>query len=127
VAFAHPVTVRFAETDAMGIVHHSSYLLWMEEARVAYLAARGRPYEVLHEAGEDFAVLEAQVTYRQAIRFAEPVTVLVQPPGLKGARFSIDYEIRVRDALRATARTVHATMSRDGRPRRPPSWLTELT
>ena len=38
-AFSHQVRVRFAETDAQAIAHHASYVVWLEEARVAYLAA----------------------------------------------------------------------------------------
>jgi acyl-CoA thioester hydrolase len=37
--FEHTVRVRFAETDAQGIAHHASYVVWLEEARVAHLAA----------------------------------------------------------------------------------------
>ena len=39
--FAHVLRVRFAETDAMGVVHHASHLPWLEEARVALLAHGG--------------------------------------------------------------------------------------
>ena len=43
-AFHHHLRTRFAETDAMGVVHHAAYLPYLEEARVAYLRAIGRPY-----------------------------------------------------------------------------------
>ena len=42
--YVHELRVRFAETDAMGVVHHAAYLPYLEEARVAYLRAKGRPY-----------------------------------------------------------------------------------
>ena len=45
--YTHTVRVRFAETDAMGIVHHSRYLPYLEEARVAYLRHLGHPYPAL--------------------------------------------------------------------------------
>ncbi len=51
--FTHRIRVRFAETDAMGIVHHSRYLLYMEETRVEYLRFLGHPYAELREAGLD--------------------------------------------------------------------------
>ena len=47
--FAHPLRVRFAETDAMGIVHHSRYLPMLEEARIAYLRHIGHPYQEIRE------------------------------------------------------------------------------
>ena len=42
--FVHRIRVRFVETDAMGIVHHSNYLHYFEEARVAYLRHIGHPH-----------------------------------------------------------------------------------
>ena len=38
------LAVRFVETDAMGVVHHSNYLVWFEAARVAWMDAAGMPY-----------------------------------------------------------------------------------
>ncbi|NCW48253.1 MAG: hypothetical protein EBV88_02085, partial [Actinobacteria bacterium] len=49
--FSHIVRVRFSETDAMGIVHHSRYLPYMEEARVEYLRHIGHPYHEIRDAG----------------------------------------------------------------------------
>ena len=43
--FAHRLRTRFAETDAMGIIHHAAYLAYLEEARVEYLRAIGHPYD----------------------------------------------------------------------------------
>jgi acyl-CoA thioester hydrolase len=122
----HPITVRFAETDAMGIVHHSSYLLYLEEARVAYLAAHGHDYDVIHEAGEDFSVIEVHLAYRKPVRFGERVMVDTTISQIKGARFTIDYTVSVGDDVRVTAQTVHATVDRNGRPRRPPAWLHDF-
>ena len=51
--FVHRLRVRFAETDAMGIVHHSRYVPYLEEARVEYLRAIGRPYTAWREAGTE--------------------------------------------------------------------------
>ena len=75
--FVHRLRVRFAETDAMGIVHHSRYVPYLEEARVAYLRAIGRPYTAWREAGIDATVLECWVQYRQPLRFDEEVDVHV--------------------------------------------------
>ena len=72
--FVHEVRVRFAETDAMGIVHHSRYLPMMEEARVRYLDHVGHPYESLRADG-DMAVLEVSLRYRMPLRFDEQVDI----------------------------------------------------
>ena len=73
--FRHRIRVRFAETDAMGIVHHSRYLPYFEEARVEYLRHIGHPYTLWREQGVDAAVLEVFVRYRQALRFDDVVDV----------------------------------------------------
>ena len=75
--FAHQVRVRFAETDAMGIVHHSRYLPMMEEARVAYLRHIGHPYQSIRDEGIEMNVLEAFVQYRLPLEFDEVVDVNV--------------------------------------------------
>ena len=50
--YHHTLRVRFAETDAMGIVHHSRYLPYLEEARVEYLRALDHPYQRVHPTGD---------------------------------------------------------------------------
>jgi len=125
--FAHPIRVRFAETDAMGIVHHSRYLPYLEEARVEYLRHLGHPYDKLREEGVDYAVLEAYVQYRQPLRFDDMVQVHLVMGGATRATFQIAYLLTVDGQVRATAVTVHGCVNTDGRPVRLPAWLTALT
>ena len=75
--FSHRIRARFAETDAMGIVHHSRYLPYLEEARVEYLRHIGHPYHEIRAEGVDMAVLEAGVQYRQPLKFDDVVDVHV--------------------------------------------------
>ena len=42
---------QYYETDQMGIIHHSNYIRWMEEARIAYMDELGFPYKKVEEAG----------------------------------------------------------------------------
>src|SRR3981081_2243540 len=87
--FAHQLRVRFAETDAMSVVHHAAYLPYMEEARVEYLRVLGHPYDQVRSEGIDFTVLEAGVRYLQPLRFDEIVTVRVALSWVKAATFQI--------------------------------------
>ena len=125
-AFRHRIRVRFAETDAMGIVHHSRYLPYLEETRVAYLRHLGHPYAENQAAGIDFAVLEAYVQYRSPLRFDEEVDVHLVVGGVTRATFQIGYLLTVGEAARATAVTVHGAVDRQGRAARMPTWLREL-
>lgn len=128
--FSHRVRVRFAETDAMGIVHHSRYFPMLEEARVAYLRDIGHPYDELRAAG-DMAVLEVSLRYRQALRFDELVDISVALHAVTRTTFQMQYVLAVNDeagvpVLRATGVTAHGCLNTDGRPTRLPSWLVEM-
>lgn len=130
-AFRHDIRVRFAETDAMGIVHHGRYLPYLEEARVAYLRSIGHPYSAERDGGTDgpgvdYAVLEAHLAYRQPLRFDDVVTVHLRVTGATRATFTIHYLLMVGPTVTSTASTVHGCVNRAGRPVRLPAWLSEL-
>jgi len=124
--FQHRIRVRFAETDAMGIVHHSRYLPYLEEARVAYLRELGHPYAALREEGIDYAVLECFVQYRRPLRFDDVVDVHLVLASCTRASFQMAYLLAVGDDICATAVTVHGCVNLQGRPVRMPSWLATL-
>jgi acyl-CoA thioester hydrolase len=125
-AFRHPIRVRFSETDAMGIVHHSRYLPYLEEARVAYLRHIGHPYVDSREDGVDYAVLEAHVTYQRPLTFDEVVDVHLLVSSISRASFSMSYLLTVDGEVRSTARTMHACVDSAGRPVRLPEWLRAM-
>jgi len=125
-SFSHPLRVRFAETDAMGIVHHGRYLPYLEEARVEYLRSIGHPYSESRSGGRDFAVLECQLRYRIPLRFDDLVTVHLHPAACSGATFTIEYLLTAQGSATTTARTVHAYVDSAGRPHRIPAWIADL-
>ena len=122
----HSLRVRFAETDAMGIVHHSRYLPYLEEARVEYLRGLGHPYAELRAEGVDYAVLEAFVQYRRPLRFDDVVEVHLRFGAATRASFQMAYLLTVGDEVRATAVTVHGCVNAAGKPVRMPAWLLAL-
>jgi acyl-CoA thioester hydrolase len=124
--FHHQIRVRFAETDAMGIVHHSRYLPYLEEARVAYLRHVGHPYTQWQADGIESAVLEAFVRYRRPLRFDDVVDVHLALAKVTRATFQMAYLLTVEDQTAATAVTVHGVVTPDGRPGRLPGWMREL-
>lgn len=124
--FAHHLRVRFAETDAMGIVHHSRYLPMLEEARIAYLRHIGHPYQEIREAGVDMNVLEAFVQYRRPLLFDDVVEVHTTMASVERASFQMAYLLTVDGEVRATAVTAHGCVTPEGRPRRLPEWMHEF-
>ena len=107
----------------MGVVHHSSYLLYLEEARVAWLRTLGHHYQSVRDDGVEFAVLEAYVRYRSAVAFDEEVEVHVGIGKVTRATFQVGYLLTVDEEVRATAVTVHGCVTHDGRAARMPDWL----
>ena len=125
-AFIHPVRTRFAETDAMGVVHHASYLLYLEEARVAWLRSLGNPYAAMRAGGIDIAVLHVEATYVRAVRFDEVVDVALRPADVRRATFGIEYLLTVAGEPRATACSRHGCVDGQGRAARIPPALAGL-
>lgn len=85
--------VNFADTDAMGVVHHSNYLRYFEVGRVHFLRQKGMDYTEWQKKGWHFPLVEAKVRYRRPCRFDDIVVVKVRPQQ-KGIRFVFFYEIR---------------------------------
>lgn len=123
--FVHTLRARFAETDAMGIVHHGSYATWFEAARVEFLRACGHPYESIRASGVDFAVVELAIAYERPVRFDEVVEIAVTVPSATRATFDMAYVASVDGARRATGRSRHAAVGPTGRPKRLPAWVRE--
>ena len=124
--FAHELRVRFAETDAMGIVHHSRYLPMLEEARIAYLRHIGHPYREIQQEGIDMNVLEAFVQYRRPLLFDDVVAVHTAMASIERASFQMSYLLTVGGEVRATAVTAHGCVTPQGRPTRLPAWMREM-
>jgi acyl-CoA thioester hydrolase len=123
--FAHRLRTRFAETDAMGIVHHAAYLPYLEEARVEYLRHLGHPYSEVRQDGHNFAVLEVSVHYRRPLVFDEVVDVFVGAGAVTRTTFQLAYLLTVDEEVRATAVTVHGCVDSSGKAIRLPAWVAE--
>jgi len=123
--FTHRIRTRFAETDAMGIVHHAAYLPYLEEARVEYLRQLGHPYDEVRRHGVNFAVLEVVVQYRRPLLFDELVDVSLRAGAVSRATFQLAYLLTVGAEVRATAVTVHGCVDTDGKATRLPPWVGE--
>jgi acyl-CoA thioester hydrolase len=85
--------VRFAETDLMGIVHHSSYLLYFEAGRVEWLRARGVAYNDWADKGVHLPVVEANLAYKSPARFDDVLTVETVLSELRAASMKFSYRV----------------------------------
>jgi len=126
--FSTEVRVRFAETDAQGIAHHSNYLVWFELARVAYLAAFTGGYQALRDEGYEATVVEAHARYVVPARFDDVIRIWLRCTDVRGARFRYEYVLeRAGDGVRiADGWTSHACVdAKTLRPTRLPQWLKD--
>ena len=124
--FSTEITVRFAETDAQGIAHHASFVVWLEVTRVAYLAAVAGGYQSIRDRGLEALTTEVHVRYHRAAYFDDTLRVRTRCVDVRGARFTYEYRIERNGELVADAYTRHATVDRETyRPTRVPDWLAE--
>lgn len=114
------ITVRYAETDMMGVVYHGSYLPWFEIGRTTLLKELGLPYRELEAAGYRLPVLEVTAKYFRPAVYDDLITVVTTMREKPLLRIRLDYEVRRGDELLATGHTVHAFIDREGKPVRPP-------
>jgi acyl-CoA thioester hydrolase len=87
------VRVRFGETDLMGIVHHASYVSYMEVARIEWLRRRGVTYADWAAHGVHLPVIELSVRYRAPARFDEELDVHVSLVEVGAASVRFDYRL----------------------------------
>lgn len=121
---SYEVRVRFAETDAQGIAHHAAYVVWLEVARVAYLAEHTGGYRSMQERGIEALTTGVQLEYHLPATFDDVLTIWLRCTDIRGARFRCEYRVERDGALVATGRTSHATVDRaTHRPTRVPGWF----
>jgi acyl-CoA thioester hydrolase len=125
--FATRVRVRFADTDAQGVAHNTSYLVWFEVARVEYLRAYAGGYQSLRDHGIEALVLESFCRYRVPARFDDELDVHARCVDVRGARFRYEYEIVRSDGVQvADGWTAHGCVdAATFLPTRVPDWLAE--
>ena len=110
------VRVRYAETDAQGIVYHANYLVWFEVGRTDYCEAAGYPYARMEAEGVFIAVVEARARYRRGARYGDVVTVRTRFAELKSRGCTFLYEVVLPDgSLAAEGETRHIFMDVGGR------------
>ena len=91
--FEHDVTVRYSETDQMGVVHHANYLLYCEDARTAMMRARGLPYGELERSGVGLPVRQADLRYRAPALYEDDLRVKVRIEAWRAASMTFAYSI----------------------------------
>lgn len=87
------IKARYYETDRMGIIHHSNYIRWMEEARIDMMNQMGYPYRRFEEMGYLSPVLHAECEYKKSVKFDDEIHINVTLQELGKLKFTLKYEM----------------------------------
>jgi acyl-CoA thioester hydrolase len=109
------VRVRYAETDQMGVVYHSNYLIWFEVGRVEFIRQMGLDYKRMEEEGLAIAVVDVHVRYRVPARYDDELVIETRMLASRGAVVKFGYRIlRVVDGvLLCEGETMHVCVGKD--------------
>lgn len=119
-AFEHVYVRRtqYYETDKMGIIHHSNYIRWFEEARLDFMEKMGLPYDKVEEMGIIIPVLSASCQYKTMVRYNDVVDIHTEITRFSGVKMTVAYRVTDHDSgeLRCTGETSHGFLNGDYKP-----------
>lgn len=107
--------VQYYETDKMGIVHHSNYIRWMEEARIDFLSQIGWDYKKLEDMGVISPVTGVECKYKISTIFGDTVDIIVWVEEFKGVKLKIGYEMKREDKVVCEGHSEHCFINEEGR------------
>ncbi len=117
--FVHPVSVRYLEVDAQGVVFNMWYLAYCDDALTAFLAHNGLSYRGLMEAGYDVQVVHAEMDWRGAVRWQDEVGVAVSVAKVGATSFTLAYQVRRGVEPVVDVAIVYVCVAADGSGKRP--------
>ena len=112
------LTVRYAETDMMGIVHHSRYYPWFEQARTDFIKRSGLTYSQMEKMGILLPLTETQCRYIYGLTYEDEVLITCEIEKLTVARIEFAYEVYKLPEMKKASegKTKHGFVDKDMRP-----------
>ena len=110
--------INYYETDRMGIVHHSNYIRFLEEARCAFLDALDMPYSMLESLGIMIPVLGVQCDFKHHVTFNDTILIDVSIKSFNGVRLVMQYTVTEKSSgnLVLTGETKHCFTNTNLKP-----------
>lgn len=124
--FEHKIHTRYVETAQDGIIHHSSFIIYLEEARIAYLQKLGFDINDLEKKKFLYPITDLSIKYIKPLYSLEDITLQVFLESFSKARFTFHYKILRQEALCATASTTECILNELFKPSPLPSDLIEI-
>jgi acyl-CoA thioester hydrolase len=110
--------INYYETDNMGIVHHSNYIRYFEEARIDALDKVGLAYDYVESLGILIPVLGCECKYIKSASFGMTISIDTKITAFNGIRMEMSYTVKASgtDELLATGSTQHCFLNKDFKP-----------
>ncbi len=120
--------VRYAETDAMGIVYHTNYIIWFEVGRGECMRQQGGEYAHLEAQGYYLPVIEVQARYLAPARYGDLVTVRTRVEEARSRQVTFAYQVVMAETgqLLVTGQTKHICVDENGRSKTIPQEIQEM-
>lgn len=120
------IRVRYAETDAMGFLHHSNYFVFFELGRTELFRAQGGNYRIMEEQGLFLVVVKIDAHFKAPARYDDLLTLTTKIVRVTPVKLEHEYEIRRNGELLTTGRSTLACIDRNGRVQRIPEVIPGL-
>ena len=91
--FEYRRRINYYETDKMGVVHHSNYIRFLEEARSHWMEAVGIPFSLLEKEGATIPVLEVNCKYKHHVTEGDVITIKPKITEFNGVRMTVKYDV----------------------------------
>ena len=91
--FIYERKINYYETDRMGVVHHSNYIRYLEEARTEWLEVLNMPFDLLEKNKITIPVLGVNYTYKYHVTFGDTILIKTYAKEYTGVRMTIGYEV----------------------------------
>lgn len=110
--------VQYYETDQMGVVHHSNYIRWFEEARTDFMEQMGMGYDEMEEQGILSPVLEVKANYLRMVHYGDVVTIITSIKEYNGIKLTVGYQVldNKTGITMCTGETKHCFLTHEGQP-----------
>lgn len=121
------ISVRYGETDQMGVVYHANYAVYFEVGRTEWLREFGLSYRTMEAEGIMLPVISLNINYKNSARYDDNLKVITKLKKMPTASIEFDYELRNEsDELLATGSTILAFIDvKRNRPTRCPKYLLD--
>ena len=117
-SFIYERKINYYETDKMGVVHHSNYIRYLEEARSEWLESLEIPMSKLEELGYTIPALEVNCKYKNHITSGDIITIKPKIAEYNGVRMKVDYEVIEKNTQKTViqASTMHCFTDKTLKP-----------